>query len=86
MGLDIRIPLGVMFGLIGLLLAGFGLVSDPALYQRSLGININLWWGLALMVFGAVMLLLAWRKAADGRKARSAGGGNPSGHLQPGAR
>jgi hypothetical protein len=59
MGLDIRWPLGVMFGLIGLLLAGYGLVSDPASYQRSLGININLWWGLALLAFGAVMVFLA---------------------------
>src|SRR6267142_746045 len=38
--------------------------SDPALYQRSLGININLWWGLALLVFGVTMLLLSWRKSA----------------------
>jgi hypothetical protein len=61
MGFDIRIPLGVMFALIGALLAGFGLASDPAVYQRSLGININLWWGLVLLVFAAVLLGLAWR-------------------------
>jgi hypothetical protein len=61
MGFDIRIPLGVMFALIGLLLAGFGAASDPAMYQRSLGININLWWGLALLVFAAALLGLAWR-------------------------
>lgn len=56
MGLDIRTPLGVMFTILGLLLAGFGLVSDRAIYQRSLGIDINLWWGLVLLVFGAAML------------------------------
>ena len=64
MGLDIRIPIGVMFSIMGALLAVFGWFSDPALYQRSLGININLWWGLALLVFGAAMLLLSWRKSA----------------------
>ncbi len=66
MGLDIRIPLGVMFTLLGLLLTGFGFFSDPAIYQRSLGIDINLWWGLALLLFGALMLCLGWR-AAGGR-------------------
>jgi len=49
-----------------LLLAGFGIFSDPAIYQRSLGIDVNLWWGLALLVFGTVMLGFGWR-AAGGR-------------------
>jgi hypothetical protein len=53
-----------MFSLIGLLLTGFGLLSDPVIYQRSLGIDINLWWGIALIAFGALMLGLAWRGAA----------------------
>jgi hypothetical protein len=64
MGLDIRLPLGLMFTIIGLLLAGFGLFSDPAIYQRSLGIDVNLWWGLVLLVFGTLMLWLGWRAAA----------------------
>ncbi len=66
MGLDIRTPLGVMFTVLGLLLAGFGAVSDPAIYQRSLGIQINLWWGLVLLVFGAAMLWLGRRHATLG--------------------
>lgn len=66
MGLDIRIPLGLMFTILGFLLVGFGLFSDPAIYQRSLGIDVNLWWGLVLLVFGAMMLWLGWR-AAGGR-------------------
>jgi hypothetical protein len=61
MGFDIRVPLGVMFALIGALLAGYGLVSDPAMNQPSLGININLWWGLTLLVLAAALLSLAWR-------------------------
>ena len=67
MGLDIRVPLGVMFTVLGVLLIGFGLLSDPAIYQRSLGIDINLWWGFALLAFGALMLGLAWRGAARQR-------------------
>jgi protein-S-isoprenylcysteine O-methyltransferase Ste14 len=61
MRLDVRWPIGGMFSLIGLLLTVYGMVSDPALYERSLGINVNLWWGLALLVFGVVMLALAYR-------------------------
>lgn len=63
MGLDIRIPIGSLFVVLGALLAGYGLFSNPAIYQRSLGIDINLWWGVALLVFGVAMLALAWRAA-----------------------
>lgn len=50
-----------MFGAFGLLLTAYGLAtSGSADYVvHSLGININLWWGLALLVFGAVMLVLS---------------------------
>jgi hypothetical protein len=63
MGLDIRWPIGLMFSLIGALLTGYGAItgSDADMYKRSLGININLCWGLVLLVFGLLMLILAWR-------------------------
>jgi hypothetical protein len=61
MGLDIRLPIGLMFGIIGLLLTGYGLIGDKSIYARSLGINVNLWWGLAMVVFAFVMLGLARR-------------------------
>jgi hypothetical protein len=67
MGLDIRLPIGLMFTLLGLLLTGFGLVSEKAMYRRSLDININLWWGLALLVFGLVMLIFG-RKGSQGMR------------------
>jgi hypothetical protein len=59
MGLDIRWPIGLMFTLIGALLAVNGLItsSDTEMYERSLGININLIWGAVLLVFGVLMLL-----------------------------
>jgi len=64
MKLDLRLPIGLMFSIIGALLAVFGFASDPAIYQRSLGINVNLWWGLVLLVFGLVMLWLVRRGTA----------------------
>jgi putative Mn2+ efflux pump MntP len=61
MKLDIRLPIGLMFGLFGAILVVYGLVSGRAIYARSLGINVNLWWGLVLLAFGLVMLGLALR-------------------------
>ena len=61
MGLDIRVPIGLMFALLGILLGGYGLMSDRAIYAKSLGLNVNLGWGVILLAFGIVMLLLARR-------------------------
>ncbi len=61
MNLDLRLPIGLMFTIIGALLTLFGLMSDAAIYSRSLGINVNLWWGLVLLAFGLVMLGFAIR-------------------------
>jgi len=61
MSLDLRLPIGLMFSLFGVILTGYGVLSDRAIYQRSLGINVNLWWGIVLVAFGALMLLLVSR-------------------------
>ncbi len=63
MSLDLRIPLGMMFSLLGAILSAFGLAtkSNEALYAPSLGINANLWWGLVLLAFGLTMFVLGKR-------------------------
>ena len=61
MGLDIRLPIGFLFTIFGVLLIAFGAVSDKAIYARSLGININLEWGVVMLLFGALMLFLGRR-------------------------
>ena len=61
MNFDVRLPIGLMFSVFGVMLVAWGLLSDPAIYQRSEGVNVNLWWGLVLLVFGAAMLWMAWR-------------------------
>jgi drug/metabolite transporter (DMT)-like permease len=68
MRLDIRIPVGLLFVVVGAVLTAFGVTSDSALYNRSLNINVNLWWGVVLLVFGVVMFALGHRShraAAD---------------------
>ena len=67
MGLDIRWPIGLMFSLVGLLMTvyGFATKSNAEMYKRSLDININLIWGIILLLFGGFMLVMAMRKKAD---------------------
>jgi H+/Cl- antiporter ClcA len=59
MGLDIKIPIGLMFTILGIILTILGIVTngDPELYAKSLGHNINLWSGLFMIAFGLFMLL-----------------------------
>jgi hypothetical protein len=63
MGIDIKFPIGLMFAILGLLLTVFGIITDGdnVLYSRSLSININLWSGCGMLVFGLIMLALSWR-------------------------
>ncbi|MGA2799038.1 MAG: hypothetical protein ABSE63_15775 [Thermoguttaceae bacterium] len=63
MSLDIRIPIGSMFVIVGAILLVFGLITfnSQDTYKVSMGININLWSGIASLIFGLAMLGLAWR-------------------------
>jgi hypothetical protein len=65
-GLDVRLPIGALFTVLGLVLATFGVTSEKAIYARSLGININLVWGLVMLGFGLIMLFLGRRALANG--------------------
>lgn len=68
--LDLRLPLGVLLLFYGILLTIYGLMTDPEVYKKSLGININLLWGIILLVSGAFLigfltlkrLIKKWRK------------------------
>jgi hypothetical protein len=63
MHVDLRIPLGMMFTLMGTVLMAFGLstASNAEIYARSLGMNVNLWCGLAMLVFGLLMVTFGRR-------------------------
>ena len=61
MGLDIRLPLGLLFVVTGGMMTVYGLFTHgSAIYEKSLGIDINLVWGVVLSLFGLMMLLLAY--------------------------
>jgi hypothetical protein len=59
--LDLRFPMGLLFSVLGAILTAYGVLGDQSVYQASMGINVNLWSGLGILVFGAAMLLGAWR-------------------------
>jgi len=65
MGLDVRLPVGVMFAIMGALLVGYGLLGDQAIYAQSLGINVNLTWGGVLLATGLIFLALAARGRSE---------------------
>ena len=73
--LDVRWPIGTLFATLGLLLTGYGLATagNTEQYARSLSVNVNLWWGLVMLVFGLVLLLAAWtgRKTLSGTRTHS---------------
>jgi multisubunit Na+/H+ antiporter MnhG subunit len=61
MNFDLRLPIGILFSFYGVVLVLFGALGNKEIYQRSLGMNINLIWGAVLLLFGLMMLALAWR-------------------------
>ena len=68
MGLDIRWPIGIIFSIYGVVLLLYGAVADASIFrEKSLGVNIDLWWGTAMLLFGVFMGALAWR-ASRGRE------------------
>jgi putative Mn2+ efflux pump MntP len=69
MGLDIRYPIGLMFSIIGALMTVYGLLAKPdaAQYHQAPGTNINLVWGIFLLIFGAWMLLMAIKAKKQGK-------------------
>ena len=64
MGLDIRIPLGLIFLIIGGIMSLYGLITRHAadIYDKSMGINLNLTWGLIMFTFGLIMYLVGRRQ------------------------
>jgi hypothetical protein len=72
MGFDIRMPIGALFSVLGLLLSIYGAITRGSeIYAlHSLGLNVNLWWGLVMLFFGVGMLSLTrlpGTRSADSR-------------------
>ncbi len=55
---DVRTFIAVALGLIGLFLVIVGLVADPE-YDKTGGVNANLWTGIGMIVVAVVFVLWA---------------------------
>jgi hypothetical protein len=69
MRLDIRLPIGLMFAVLGALLVVVGLLGGKSSVEQSQGTNVNLWWGIVMLIFGVVMFLLGRRGTSSARLA-----------------
>ena len=64
MRFDLRLPIGFLFSIFGAVLVIYGFITPAETYKQSLGINVNLYWGVVLCGFGGVMLGFALRARA----------------------
>jgi multisubunit Na+/H+ antiporter MnhG subunit len=81
MDLDLRIPMGLMFTIVGAIMTIYGLFTRGSeIYARSAGMNINLIWGLVMLVFGVTMYSLGRRADKRPRKPQTEGATRPLGH------
>ena len=64
MRFDLRLPIGFLFSIFGAILVIYGFITPAESYRQSLGINVNLYWGVVLCGFGGVMLGFALRARA----------------------
>jgi len=63
MNLDVRLPIAWLFLIVGLLLAGYGVLTPHAAVEVNPGFNINLWWGSVLVLFaGALLAAATWSR------------------------
>jgi len=60
--LDLKLPIGGLIGGYGALLTAYGLLTPKSMYAVSLGINLNLIWGLLMLAVGGGFLLAALLK------------------------
>jgi hypothetical protein len=81
MGLDIRLPIGLLFAILGALLVIFGLATFTSdIYKCSLDININLIWGLVMLAFGVLMTWAGWRGRVANPRPQSSSAAERHGH------
>jgi multisubunit Na+/H+ antiporter MnhG subunit len=81
MSLDLRIPMGLLFTIVGVMMSVYGFFTRGSeIYERSAGMDINLIWGLVMLIFGIVMYTLGRRADKRPRASQSQGTARPLGH------
>ncbi len=65
--MDLRLPIGIFFVLVGIIMTAYGVVSPHDIPNITQQVNINLYWGIVLFLFGAPMTIFGWRAEAKAR-------------------
>lgn len=73
--IDLRLPIGIFFILVGIIITIYALVSPAYIPHIKEQINIDLYWGIVLLIFGVPMTLFGW--IAE-KKAKASSGDRPS--------
>ena len=88
---DLRRIIGGLFVLYGLILTVTGLFDSQAEIDKSAGVHINLWEGLAMLVLGGLFLLWAFTRPLaeqlaeaerESEQARAGSGGDGEGVVR----
>ena len=58
---DLRRPIGFLFSLLGSILLLYGVINPDVRAPLDPGVNVNLWCGLTLLIFGGCLLWLSFR-------------------------
>jgi hypothetical protein len=64
--MDLRVPSGWFFTLVGLILIGMGLFAPHMDAAPLTTENVNLYSGACMLVFGLFLLFMAWRATQRG--------------------
>jgi NADH:ubiquinone oxidoreductase subunit 6 (subunit J) len=73
---DIRRLIGAVFVLYGLILLALGIFGSHAVKTKAAGININLWAGLGMLVFGCLMIFWALARPVEPEPEETRGQGS----------
>lgn len=57
---NLRLLIGVLLTFYGIVIGGYGLIADPR--AKSGAFNLDLWWGILILVVGLIFLLLSRKK------------------------
>jgi hypothetical protein len=70
---DIRRLIGALFVLYGVILTLLGIFGSSNVKHKAAGINIDLWTGLGMLVFGCLMIFWALSRPVSGERPDSSG-------------
>lgn len=66
--LDLKLPIGWLLTAYGVVLGVYGALTKREMYDKSLGLNVNLIWGVIMLVVGGLFLLTAFLKRGKAKR------------------